>query len=92
LIYRFVKSPDIFHYIQKTPPGKGGEIQLTDALKALLKKRPVYGYLFEGRRYDAGDKLGYLKATVELALKSPTVSEGFRKYLKSIISRIQKEN
>jgi UTP--glucose-1-phosphate uridylyltransferase len=92
IIGRYILTPDIFSYIQKTPPGKGGEIQLTDALKALLKRRAVYGYLFDGRRYDAGDKLGYLKATVELALKSPAVSKGFREYLKSVASRIQKES
>ncbi len=89
IIGRYILTPDIFHYIQKTPPGKGSEIQLTDALKALLKKRPVYGYLFEGRRYDAGDKLGYLMATVELALKTQSVKGGFREYLLSRVSTLQ---
>jgi len=92
IIGRYILTPDIFRYIQKTPPGKGGEIQLTDAIKALLKKRAVYGYLFEGRRYDAGDKLGYLKATVELAIKSPAVGKGFREYLLSIMSDLTREN
>lgn len=91
IIGRYILTPDIFRFIETTIPGKGKEIQLTDALKALLKKKPVYGFLFEGRRYDAGDKVGYLKATVELALKSPSVKDDFRKYLLSVISKFQKE-
>jgi UTP--glucose-1-phosphate uridylyltransferase len=91
IIGRYILTPDIFRFIETTIPGKGKEIQLTDALKALLKKKPVYGFLFEGRRYDAGDKVGYLKATVELALKSPSVKDDFRKYLLSVISKLQKE-
>jgi UTP--glucose-1-phosphate uridylyltransferase len=88
IIGRYLLTPDIFNIIEKTPPGKGGEIQLTDALKTLLKRKPVYGYLFEGRRYDGGDKLGYLKATVELALKNDTVKEQFKEYLFSKIRSI----
>ena len=65
-------------------PGRGGEIQLTDALRELLKKQSIYGYLFKGKRYDAGDKLGYLKATVNFALKNAEVSEAFGKYLLDI--------
>ncbi|MBI5675319.1 MAG: UTP--glucose-1-phosphate uridylyltransferase GalU [Nitrospirae bacterium] len=91
IIGRYILTPDIFRFIETTIPGKGKEIQLTDALKALLKKKPVFGFLFEGRRYDAGDKAGYLKATVELALKSPSVKDDFRKYLLSVISKLQKE-
>ncbi len=91
IIGRYILTPDIFRFIETTTPGKGKEIQLTDALKALLQKKPVYGFLFEGRRYDAGDKVGYLKATVELALKSPSVKDDFRKYLLSVISKLQKE-
>jgi len=88
IIGRYILTPDIFHYIKKTSPGKGREIQLTDALKGMLQKKAVYGYLFEGRRYDAGDKLGYLMATVELALKTPCVSGKFRDYLLSRLQRI----
>lgn len=88
IIGRYILTPEIFNILEKTKPGKGGEIQLTDAIKSLLKKKPVYGYLFEGRRYDGGDKLGYLQATVELALKSPGLKDGFRKYLSSRISSI----
>jgi UTP--glucose-1-phosphate uridylyltransferase len=81
IIGRYILTPDIFDILEKTLPGKGGEIQLTDALKEMLKKKPVYGYLFEGRRYDGGDKVGYLKATVELGLKNPTVKKEFTEYL-----------
>lgn len=88
IIGRYILTPDIFQYIEKTPPGKGSEIQLTDALKAMLQKRPIYGYLFNGRRYDAGDKLGYLMATVELALKTPSVKDGFKDYLLSRLSTL----
>jgi len=91
IIGRYILTPDIFAYIEKTPPGKGREIQLTDALKALLKRKPVYGYLFEGKRYDAGDKVGYLKATVELALKDPSLKKEFSKYLLSKIPTLTKK-
>lgn len=91
IIGRYILTPDIFNVIEKTPPGKGGEIQLTDALKIQLKKKPVYGYLFEGRRYDCGDKVGYLKATVEFALKNPSVKKEFRAYLKSRMPSIIKK-
>jgi UTP--glucose-1-phosphate uridylyltransferase len=85
IIGRYILTPDIFGIIEKTSPGKGGEIQLTDALKILLKRRRVFGYLFEGKRYDGGDKLGYLKATVELALKNESVKDQFKEYLQSTI-------
>ncbi len=89
IIGRYILTPDIFRFIEATPPGKGKELQLTDALKALLKKKPVYGYLFEGKRYDAGDKVGYLKATVELALKHAVVKEQFKKYLLSTVAKLE---
>ncbi|MBI5407999.1 MAG: UTP--glucose-1-phosphate uridylyltransferase GalU [Nitrospirae bacterium] len=88
IIGRYILTPDIFDFLKKTSPGKGGEIQLTDALKALLLKNEVYGYLFEGKRYDAGDKVGYLKATIELALKNPSVKDEFKEYLLSSFSTI----
>ena len=92
IIGRYILTPDIFKVLEKTKPGKGNEIQLTDALKTHLKRKPVYGYLFEGRRYDGGDKVGYLKATVELALKNPSVKDEFKKYLKARMpSIIEKE-
>jgi UTP--glucose-1-phosphate uridylyltransferase len=91
IIGRYILTPDIFKILETTPPGKGGEIQLTDAIKTMLKKKPVYGFLFEGNRYDGGDKLGYLQATVELALKNPGVKDKFREYLSSRISSLIKK-
>lgn len=91
IIGRYILTPDIFGFIEKTKPGKGGEIQLTDALKSMLRKKPVYGYLYEGRRYDGGDKIGYLKATVELALKNPSVKDQFKEYLLSRISTLSEK-
>ncbi len=81
IIGRYILTPDIFEMLEKQKPGAGGEIQLTDALRTLLRKRPIFGYAIKERRYDAGDKLGYLKATVDFALKNKELSEGFRKYL-----------
>jgi len=85
---RYVISPEIFKILEKTEPGKGGEIQLTDALKILAKQEIMYAYDFDGTRYDTGDKLGYLKATVEFALKHKDVKDGFRDYLKNMIESI----
>jgi UTP--glucose-1-phosphate uridylyltransferase len=84
IIGRYVLTPEIFDSIEAVPPGAGGEIQLTDGLKHLLRNRPIYGYRFEGTRYDAGDKLGFLKATVEFALKRYDLGGPFREYLKSL--------
>lgn len=91
IIGRYILTPDIFGFIEKTKPGKGGEIQLTDALKSMLKKKPVYGYLFNGMRYDGGDKVGYLKATVELALKNPSVRDEFKQYLLSRMATLSEK-
>lgn len=90
IIGRYILTPDIFGILDKVKPGKGGEIQLTDAINVLLQKRPVYGYLFNGKRYDAGDKLGYLKATVDLALKNPDLSRAFRKYLLDVTKNMKR--
>jgi len=84
IIGRYVLTPDIFDEIAITAPGAIGEIQITDAMRALLKKRDFYAVRFEGRRYDAGDKLGFLIATVELALKHQDLAPAFRQYLKSL--------
>jgi len=84
IIGRYILAPEIFHSIEQITPGAGGEIQLTDALKHLLRSRPIYGYRFEGKRFDAGDKLGFLKATVEFALKRPDLGGPFRDYLKGL--------
>ncbi|MGI8734446.1 MAG: UTP--glucose-1-phosphate uridylyltransferase GalU [Pyrinomonadaceae bacterium] len=85
IIGRYILTPDIFEEIETTRPGAIGEIQITDAMRALLKKRPFYAVRFEGTRYDAGDKLGFLIATVELALKHEDLAPEFREYLKSFI-------
>ena len=84
IIGRYVLTPEIFTCIEAIGPGAGGEIQLTDALKYMLRNRPIYGYKFEGRRYDAGDKLGFLQATVELALRRRDLGAAFRQYLKGL--------
>ena len=84
IIGRYLLPPEIFDILDETQPEVGGEIQLTSALKTLLSRRPIDGYLFEGRRYDAGDKLGFLKATVELALKREDLGGPFRQYLKGL--------
>lgn len=84
IIGRYVLTPEIFDSVEAIGPGSGGEIQLTDALKHLLRNRPVYGVRFEGARYDAGDKLGFLKATVEFALKRYDLGSPFREYLKGL--------
>ncbi len=83
---RYILSPRIFDILAMTRPGAGGEIQLTDALRSLAKAEAIYGCLFEGKRYDVGDKLGYLKATVEFALERPDLAGEFRKYLKELIT------
>lgn len=84
IIGRYILTPGIFAALDETAPGKGGEIQLTDAIKILLKTQDVYAYEFEGCRYDAGDKLGFLMANVSLALKRPELRKDFRKFLKNL--------
>jgi UTP--glucose-1-phosphate uridylyltransferase len=84
IIGRYVLTPDIFDEIEATTPGAIGEIQITDAMRALSKKRDFYAVRFEGTRYDAGDKLGFLIATVEYALKHSELAPDFRSYLKSL--------
>ena len=83
ILGRYVFNPDIFQAIRETQPDKRGEIQITDSIKLLLGKQPVYGYLFQGKRYDAGDKLGFIEATIELALKRPEFAQKLKNYLKS---------
>jgi UTP--glucose-1-phosphate uridylyltransferase len=84
VIGRYILTPAIWKALSATVPGAGGEIQLTDGLRQLLASEPVYGYVFEGKRYDAGDKLGFLQATVEIALQRPDMGKAFRHYLKSL--------
>lgn len=84
ILGRYIITPRIFEILEETKPGKGNEIQLTDALLQLVKEEAMYAYDFEGRRYDVGDKLGFLQATVEYALRKPELREGFIDYLKSL--------
>ena len=82
---RYIICPGIFEILGNTTPGKGGEIQLTDALKVLAQREAVYAYDFEGQRYDLGDKLGFLQATVEFALRRADLGAPFRDYLKALV-------
>lgn len=84
IIGRYIFTPDIFEAIENTTPGAGGEIQITDAMRLLLKTRPFYAVKLDGVRHDAGDKLGFLIATVEFALKREDLGEDFREYLKTL--------
>ncbi|MGH9962630.1 MAG: UTP--glucose-1-phosphate uridylyltransferase, partial [Pyrinomonadaceae bacterium] len=84
IIGRYVLTPDIFDELENTKPGAIGEIQITDAMRALLRKRPFYAVRFEGTRYDAGDKLGFLIANVAFALKRPDLADDFGQYLKTL--------
>ena len=81
ILGRYIITPQIFEILENTKPGKGNEIQLTDALEALIRNEAMYAYDFEGRRYDVGDKLGFLQATVEFALKREELREDFIEYL-----------
>lgn len=85
ILGRYIITPQIFDILENTKPGKGGEIQLTDALKELINNEAMYAYNFEGKRYDVGDKLGFLQATVEYALRREELREPFIKYLEEII-------
>ena len=84
ILGRYIITPDIFPILERTEPGAGLEIQLTDALKELARHKAVYAYEFAGCRYDVGDKLGFLKATVEMALKRPDLHDDFAAYLRSL--------
>jgi UTP--glucose-1-phosphate uridylyltransferase len=84
IIGRYILTPDIFEALIKTQSDEGGEIQLTNGIRMLREKRPLWGYRFEGVRHDAGNKLGFLKATVEFALKRPDLGGPFREYLKTL--------
>ena len=85
ILGRYIITPQIFSILENTVPGKGGEIQLTDALKKLIEKEKVYAYNFQGKRYDVGDKLGFLQATVKYALRKKELKDDFIKYLDNIL-------
>ncbi|KKM13004.1 UTP--glucose-1-phosphate uridylyltransferase [Clostridiales bacterium PH28_bin88] len=82
---RYIIEPEVFGFLEKQEPGAGGEIQLTDALRSLAKARPMFAYVFEGRRYDVGDRLGFLQATVEFALKREDLRDSFKEYLQGLL-------
>ncbi len=84
IIGRYILTPEIFTALEHTKAGKGGEIQLTDGLRLLMEKQPIYAFEFEGTRYDAGDKLGFLKATVEFGLRNTEFGSEFRSYLQKL--------
>jgi UTP--glucose-1-phosphate uridylyltransferase len=84
IIGRYILLPEIFDLLEQTQPGHGGEIQLTDALLALSQKRGMYAFEFEGTRFDAGDKLGYLKAIIAFGIRHPDLGEEFSKYIKEV--------
>jgi UTP--glucose-1-phosphate uridylyltransferase len=84
VIGRYILTPTVFETLSDIKAGAGGELQLTDGLKQLLKKEKIYGYVFDGKRHDTGDKLGFLKATVEFALKRPDLGGPLRQYLKTL--------
>jgi UTP--glucose-1-phosphate uridylyltransferase len=84
IIGRYILTPAIFELLAETQAGTGGELQLTDGMRQLLKKERMYAYVFEGRRHDTGDKLGFLKATVEFALQRPDLGDKFREYLRGL--------
>lgn len=84
IVGRYILEPEIFDVLKETPAGKGGEIQITDALQLLRQRRPIYAYQFQGDRYDTGTFLGLLKATIALGLKHPELGEGLRAYLRQL--------
>jgi UTP--glucose-1-phosphate uridylyltransferase len=84
IIGRYILTPTVFETLSQTQTGSGGEVQLTDGMRLLLQKEKMYAYVFEGRRHDTGDKLGFLKATVEFALQRPELGDKFREYLKGL--------
>lgn len=87
---RYVITPDVFEVLEQTKPGKGGEIQLTDALRVMAHHQKVFAYNFTGKRYDTGNKLGYLKATVEFALRREDLGPAFKNYLKDLVAQMDK--
>ena len=90
ILGRYIITPEIFNILENQEPGKGGEIQLTDALQTLATKEAIYAYNFEGRRYDVGDKLGFLEATVDFALKRPELRDDFIEFLKTKSDKIER--
>lgn len=90
VIGRYIIEPEVFDILEALPPGRGGEIQLTDALRILNGKRPMVAYPIEGQRYDVGDKLGYIEATIELALQRDDLNESLKAYLTELVAKLTK--
>jgi len=90
IVGRYVLTPRIFHYLENTPPGKGGEIQLTDAMADLMREEGFIGYQFEGQRYDAGDKFGFIQANIAYALKRPDIAPKLIDYMKKVLASQQR--
>ncbi|WP_294404639.1 UTP--glucose-1-phosphate uridylyltransferase GalU [uncultured Clostridium sp.] len=88
ILGRYIVTPNIFKILRNTKPGKGNEIQLTDALLSLIDEEAIYAYNFEGKRYDVGDKLGFLQATIEFVLRKPELKDSFVEYLKNITKQL----
>ena len=89
ILGRYIITPAIFEILENQAPGKGGEIQLTDALKTLASHEAIYAYNFEGRRYDVGDKLGFLEATIDFALKRDNLKDGLMNYMKNVVEEVK---
>lgn len=89
ILGRYIINPEIFEILEHTKPGKGGEIQLTDALKELAQREAMYAYIFAGKRYDVGNKLGFLEATVEFALRKEELRDEFIEYLKKVVNELE---
>lgn len=92
ILGRYIIMPEIFDILRELPPGKNSEIQLTDALEKLSEKKDVYAYEFEGKRYDLGDKHGFLQATVDFALKRPDLRDGFLEYITKVSKKMQENS
>jgi UTP--glucose-1-phosphate uridylyltransferase len=91
VIGRYIITPEIFNILGATPPGASGEIQLTDALRSLAKRQPIHAYLFEGVRFDVGDKLGFLEATVHFALERPELGASFKRFLVDVVRELEQK-
>ena len=85
---RYIFTPEIFDYLEKTPPGKNNEIQLTDAMREMVKEHPMFGMKFNGKRYDIGDKMGFLKTNIEFGLKDPEIGESLKTWLKEFAGKL----
>lgn len=85
---RYIFTPEIFDYLEKTPPGKNNEIQLTDAMREMVKTHPMYGMKFNGKRYDIGNKMGFLKTNIEFGLKDPEIGDSLKEWLKEFVGQL----